>query len=66
MAKKPASPKPKRKTIFTALSVRAEDGCPELADRLANLLAAEKGVPVQRYTAVKIALEEAVARRQSR
>jgi hypothetical protein len=66
MAKKQSPSKQgpkKRKTLFHMLPVY-DDGTPELANELADLIAQEKGVPVNRPTAVRIAIEEAIKRRK--
>lgn len=55
---------PKKPASYDNLNTRREDKCLAKADRLAEALTRELGVPVPRYTAVKIALEEAIERRK--
>jgi len=57
---------PKQRQQWAYLGTHPADNCVELAGKLAELIADEKGVPTRgiRPIAIRIALEEAIERRQ--
>lgn len=57
MAKKPSG-------TWYSIRMRPEDKGEELLQKLQDLLTAEKGVNVSKSDAVRIALEEAIAKRK--